>query len=470
MATNEQIVYDFLLSKFNNPYAAAGVAGNIQAESNFNSINLQNTYEKSLNFTDASYTAAVDSNTYKNFVSDKAGYGLVQFTYWSRKEALLKYAKECKVSIGNLDMQLNFIWKELNSNYKKLVEFLTTAKSVKDASDAFMLQYEKPADQSAAAQTKRASYGLAIYKKYNPGKEETKPVSNNDSPIKGSYQYVYTPATKGIYWNLPTIKINTLILHSVGCPQDDPQVFMNTFNRSDARASVQGWISPNRFDCTAPIYEKQGYAKKCYHCGSGKNGSYNDSAIGIEMVEPDTIKYISGSTIQDLNPTASKKLMRDIVNTAIQVFGDLCIFHNIPSTRIFSHKEANAQGKASAHGDPEHVIKPLLNYTMNDFRSDVQQYIENMKGDYTTKMTQSEFDTILNAKFTALSSQIAANAPKIYKKISDVPAWGKATIEKLISKKLLAGTTKDEINISDDMLRTFIINDRAGLYDIGDDK
>lgn len=54
---------------------------------------LQNTYEKKLGMTDASYTAAVDGGTYTGFVRDCAGYGLAQWTYWSRKQGLFNFAK-----------------------------------------------------------------------------------------------------------------------------------------------------------------------------------------------------------------------------------------------------------------------------------------------------------------------------------------------------------------------------------------
>lgn len=48
------------------------------------------------------YTAAVDSGKYTDFVHDSAGYGLAQWTYWSRKEGLLKLTQKKGVSIGNL--------------------------------------------------------------------------------------------------------------------------------------------------------------------------------------------------------------------------------------------------------------------------------------------------------------------------------------------------------------------------------
>lgn len=99
---NELTIHDYLKRKGLNEYGIAGLMGNLFAESGLNPQNLQNTYEKSLGFTDAAYTAAVDSGTYTNFVHDKAGYGLAQWTYWSRKQALLDFARAVGKSIGDL--------------------------------------------------------------------------------------------------------------------------------------------------------------------------------------------------------------------------------------------------------------------------------------------------------------------------------------------------------------------------------
>ena len=57
---------------------AAGVMGNLYAESGLRPNNLQNSYEGKLGMADAEYTAMVDHGTYTNFVHDKAGYGLCQ--------------------------------------------------------------------------------------------------------------------------------------------------------------------------------------------------------------------------------------------------------------------------------------------------------------------------------------------------------------------------------------------------------
>jgi hypothetical protein len=66
-------------------------------------------YEKKLNITDAEYTRLVDENAYPDFMKDKAGYGLAQWTFWSRKQALLDFAKRKGKSIGDLQMQLDFL-------------------------------------------------------------------------------------------------------------------------------------------------------------------------------------------------------------------------------------------------------------------------------------------------------------------------------------------------------------------------
>ena len=61
MATNEQIIWKYLKSQGLTDAGVAGLMGNLYAESGLKPTNLQNTYEKKLGFTDASYTKAVDN-------------------------------------------------------------------------------------------------------------------------------------------------------------------------------------------------------------------------------------------------------------------------------------------------------------------------------------------------------------------------------------------------------------------------
>ena len=154
--TTEEQIWNYLMSKINNPYGVAGLMGNMFAESGLKSTNLQNTYEKKLGMTDETYTMSVDNGDYTNFVYDKAGYGLVQWTYWSLKKYLLDFARARNKSIGDLEMQLECVCTQFKTQYTKVWSALTSATSVKGASNAVLLQFERPADQSVAVQNKRA--------------------------------------------------------------------------------------------------------------------------------------------------------------------------------------------------------------------------------------------------------------------------------------------------------------------------
>lgn len=96
--TNEEKIWNFLKAKGLNDCGIAGLMGNLYAESGLRPNNLQNTYERKLGYTDESYTAAVDSGEYTNFAKDSAGYGLAQWTYHTRKAALLAFVTACGVS------------------------------------------------------------------------------------------------------------------------------------------------------------------------------------------------------------------------------------------------------------------------------------------------------------------------------------------------------------------------------------
>lgn len=167
MDTNEKKrIWDYLLDKGLSAAGAAGLMGNLYAESGLNPQNLQNTYEKKLGYTDAAYTAAVDSGKYQNFVHDSAGYGLAQWTFWSRKQNMLNFARAAGKSIGDLDMQLDFLFEELSTGYASVLSTLKTATVVRTASDSVLLNFERPADQSEAVKIKRAGYGQVYYDKY----------------------------------------------------------------------------------------------------------------------------------------------------------------------------------------------------------------------------------------------------------------------------------------------------------------
>lgn len=170
--SDEEKIWNFLYDKIGNEYGVAGLMGNLFAESGLRPNNLQNSFETKLGMTDAQYTAAVDNGSYskENFKKDGAGYGMAQWTFWTRKQGMYEYLIEQQhVSISDFYGQLNYLWIELSTKYKGLLPDLKNATNVYDASTAVLTKFERPADQSDKMKQTRASYSQKYYDKYAKG-------------------------------------------------------------------------------------------------------------------------------------------------------------------------------------------------------------------------------------------------------------------------------------------------------------
>ncbi len=210
---NDKRIWDFLMSKIGNAYGVAGLIGNLHAESALSPTNLQNAYEKKLGYTDATYTAAVDNGSYDNFIRDSAGYGLAQWTYWSRKQNLLQFAQSKKKSIGDLTMQLEFLYKELSESYPSVLTTLKTAKSIREASDAVLTKFERPANQGENVKSKRTGYGQTYYDKY-AGVSGSIPVKKEENTMSNSSLVSYTKLSPN-HSGQRTMKIDRITPHCV---------------------------------------------------------------------------------------------------------------------------------------------------------------------------------------------------------------------------------------------------------------
>ena len=163
----EKTIWNTLQAAIGNAYGTAGLMGNLYAESALKPGNLQNTGNKALGMTDEQFVAAVDSGEYSadKFIHDGYGMGLAQWTYYTRKQALLNFVKAAGKSIGDLETQLAFLLQEIKG-YTSVWNTLTTTTSVREASDVVLKKYERPANQSESVQVKRAGYGQQYYDKY----------------------------------------------------------------------------------------------------------------------------------------------------------------------------------------------------------------------------------------------------------------------------------------------------------------
>lgn len=268
------------------------------------------------------------------------------------------------------------------------------------------------------------------------------------------------------YWDRPLVVIDGLVLHSVGVGQPSADVFVKQFNTSKVDASVHGFIEPGRFVETIPIFESKKNAKRANHVG----GAWNYTRLGIEMTEPGTIKYTGGAIFVDQNPTETAKFIKAVTATAAEVFADLCIFHEIPVSQISTHAEAHRLGKGSGHSDPEHIWK-LINYTLDDFRRDVQKIIDEKthEGDYLYSMTKEEFEKTLASFKEELKKELKEELKVTkYRYLSNVPDWARPAIEQAMRADLIVGEGTDNggliLNLSYDVVRLLNIMYRQGMF------
>lgn len=187
-SSNSEKIWNFLKSKGLNDYGCAGLLGNLDFESGLKSNNLQDTGNRKLGMTDDEYVAAIDNGTYtkEQFIYDGQGAFLCQWTYWKRKKALYEYVKSKGASIGDLETQLEYLYKELSESYTSVLNTLKTATSILEASNAVLLKFECPADQSISMQNKRAAYGQSYYNKYaKNGNMESESIMGYKTTTKG---------------------------------------------------------------------------------------------------------------------------------------------------------------------------------------------------------------------------------------------------------------------------------------------
>lgn len=367
--TDEKQIWDFLKSKGLNDYAIAGVMGNLYAESGLRANNLQNTYEKKFGMTDMQYTESVDNGKYTNFIKDSAGYGLAQWTYWSRKQALLEFCKVAKTSIGDLTMQLNFLWKELQG-YKSVMNVLNSAKSIKEASNVVLLQYERPADQSVTVQNKREQFGKVYYDKYAIKSDSGKGATGkmNLKTLIFTQNACYKSGKKH------TVK--GILVHSTGAnnpklsryvgPDDGllgKNPYNNHWNQPMGRSVCVHAFIGKLADGSIATYQTLPWDMVGWHSGSGKLGASknanNNGYIGFEICE------------DGLNDAA---YFNEVYQEAVELCAMLCKQYNLKpeSPILICHSEGHALGIASNHGDVMHWF-PKHGKSMNTFRADVKK-------------------------------------------------------------------------------------------------
>ena len=283
-----------------------------------------------------------------------------------------------------------------------------------------------------------------------------------------------------MYRNPTKIPVRKLVLHSVGCPQPSAAVFARQWQtaRYFAHAVLQA---------DGTVYQALPWDYLCCHVGAA-----NAYSIGVEMTEPDCIRYIGGATFVCSDWERAIAQVTGTYNTAVELFAWLCTQFGLdPRSDIISHAEASAMGIGTDHADPEHLWRQLgRGYTMDGFRADVAETMN--KNDEEDEDDMVRYNTIddmpgwAQATVRALMDAGAlqgddqgrldlsldmirgmvigkryadACSPR-YATIKDMPGWAQAGVQRLVDRGALAGTGGGKLDLSLDMLRTLLVTQR----------
>lgn len=174
---SKQNIYDKLRRAGLSVNGALGLMGNFECESNCEACRLQGDFSKDRASSKA-YAEAVDSGQISReaFSRDAKGWGLAQWTYWSRKAGLYDFAKARGKSIGDEAMQVEFCVKEMKESFPNV--WAAVRRQDVDLGDAVEIvckQYERPAINNIGARLSAANAIKAAIDTSGGGGDEQSP-------------------------------------------------------------------------------------------------------------------------------------------------------------------------------------------------------------------------------------------------------------------------------------------------------
>jgi hypothetical protein len=170
------ILWNGLMQIIGNEKGVAALMGNIYAESGCTPYacqpsrpyNVCMTYINAVNSHQISEWSFVHRGTSSTggVAGGQGGFGLCQWTYYSRKQIMYNLWEEQTNSIGDIYFQIDFIDWELNNTHGDTLTELENATDIDDATEYVLFNYEGPADKSAEVQDTRSNYAQQIYDHY----------------------------------------------------------------------------------------------------------------------------------------------------------------------------------------------------------------------------------------------------------------------------------------------------------------
>lgn len=140
-----QQIYDRLRKEGFSEAGALGVLGNWECESNCEPCRLQGDFG-SFRTVSRQYVWDVTNGriSRNTFAHDGKGWGLPQWTFWSRKDALYDFWKKSGKTLDDLDMQMSFALKEFRESFASDLATLKTITDIEEACRVVCARFENP--------------------------------------------------------------------------------------------------------------------------------------------------------------------------------------------------------------------------------------------------------------------------------------------------------------------------------------
>ena len=160
---NANVVWKTLVKTLTKE-GTAGLMGTLYALSNLQSDIYEKAAHSRIGLSDLEYVNRVNSGAYSKqlFINDGAGFGLAQWKYYSKKEALYE---KCIGQIGNINCQLNFLLYELDGDFAKLAGFLKSSHDLMECTSRVLKEYDRPANADLLI-NQRYQYALGFYNRF----------------------------------------------------------------------------------------------------------------------------------------------------------------------------------------------------------------------------------------------------------------------------------------------------------------
>lgn len=202
--------------------------------------------------------------------------------------------------------------------------------------------------------------------------------------------------------NVPLSPVG-IVLHSVGTPQPDAQVFYRIWSEDRSQYFTHYVLDAEKILHTMPN------DRRCWHVGHPGNSKW----LGIEMCEPDTIRYTGGASFDILDREKAGAFCEACYRNATELIAALCTEYGWdPDTALLTHGEITKNKLSdTTHADPEHLWNGLgLPYSLNTLKRDVKAAMQESSGSIPTKQTKPDpakaFDKRLAGSYTVTASAL----------------------------------------------------------------